>query len=209
MRASARVAWRVAAAAAFAATAALAVTLTRGAPLQTALTSTRHAGHGGAAAASHQYRHRLGPACRISGLRIWVNDGGDATPRVSGATVEFTNTSATACTMSGYPQGAASRADGAQVGNAAGQDTSVNVRRIVLRPGATAHAVLAEDVPRFPGGSCKPVTAAGLRVIPPGQSTARYVRHAVTACSAAGPREPVFLHVRALQAGAGDAARSR
>ena len=208
MRASARVAWRVAAAVAFAATAALAVTLTRGAPLQTALTSARHTGHG-AAAMSRQHRHRPGPACRTSVLRIWVNDRGGVTSRASGATVEFTNTSNAACTMSGYPQVAASRADGAQVGNAAGPDTSVNVRRIVLPPGATAHAILAEDVPRFPGGSCKPVTAAGLRVIPPGQSTARYVRHAVSACSAAGPRDPVFLHVRALQAGAGDAARPR
>lgn len=207
MRASARVAWRVAAAAAFAATAALAVTLTRGAPLQTALTSAQHAGHNGAAAVSHQ--RRPGPACRISGLRIWVNDEGDVAPRAGGAAVEFTNTSDAACTMSGYPQVAASRADGAQVGNAAGRDTSVSVRRIVLAPGATAHAVLAEGVSGLPSGSCKPVTAVGLRIIPPGQSIARYVRHAVTACSAAGPREPVFLHVRALQAGAGDAARSQ
>lgn len=199
----ARVAWRVAAAVAFAATAALAVTLTRGAPLQTALTSARNTGHGGAAAVAH--RHRPGPACRASGLRIWVSGGGGVTSRADGAAVEFTNTSGAACTMSGYPQVAASRANGAQIGNAASRDTSASVHRIVLNPGATAHAVLAEDVPGFPGGSCKLVTAAGLRIVPPGQSIARYVRHAVTACSAAGPREPVFLHVRALQAGVGDA----
>jgi uncharacterized protein DUF4232 len=206
MRASARVAWRVAAAIAFVSTATLAVTLTQGAPLQTALTSARNTGHGGAAAVAHQ--HRPGLACRSSGLRIWVSDGADATPPASGAAVEFTNTSGAACTMSGYPQVAASWADGAQVGNAASRDTSASVRRIVLTPGATAHAVLAEDVSGFPGGSCKPVTAAGLRVVPPGQSIARYVRHAVTACSAAGLREPVFLHVRALQVGVSDADRS-
>lgn len=195
MRASARVAWRVAAAAvAFAATATLAVTLTQGAPLRTALTSTRGTGHSGL-------------ACQTSGLRIWVNGGDGGAPRIGGAAVEFTNTSDTACTMSGYPRVTASWADGAQVGNAASRDTSVSVRWIVLTPGATAHAALGEDVSGFPGGSCKPVTAAGLRVVPPGQSIARYVRHTVTACSAAGPREPVFLHVRALQAGTGDAAR--
>lgn len=199
MRASARVAWRVAAAVAFAATAALAVTLTQGAPLRTALTSARNTGHSGL-------------ACQMSGLRIRVigGDGGDSVvPRVGGAAVEFTNTSDTACTMSGYPQVTASRADGAPIGNAASRDTSVRVHRIVLTPGATAHAVLAEDVAGFPGGSCKPVTAVGLRIIPPGQSIPRYVRHAVTACSAAGRQEPVFLHVRALQAGAAGADRSR
>jgi hypothetical protein len=206
MRASARVAWRLAAAAAFAATAALAVTLTPGAPLQTALTSARDTGHGGAVAVAHQ--HRPGLACRTSGLRIWIDDESGVAPR-AGAAVEFTNTSGAACTMSGYPQVAASRADGTQVGNAASRDTSVSVRRIVLTPGATAHAVLAEDVSGFPGGSCKPVTAAGLRVVPPGQSIARYVRHAVTACSAAGPREPAFLRVRAVQAGIGGVVRSR
>jgi hypothetical protein len=195
MRASARVAWRVAAVVAFAATAALAVILTRGAPLHTALTSARDTGHSGL-------------ACQTSGLRIWVNDGGDVMPRVSSAAVEFTNTSDAACTMSGYPQVAASRADGAQVGNAATRDTSVGVRRIVLPPGATAHAILAEDVSGFPGRFCKPVTAAGLQVVPPGQSIARYVRHAVTACSGAGSRGPVFLHVRAVQVGVGDAAQS-
>jgi hypothetical protein len=195
MRASARVAWRVTAAAAFAATAALAVTLNRGAPLHTALTSARNTG-------------QSGPACQTSGLRIWVNYWGDVTPRTSDATIEFTNTSGAACTMSGYPQVAASRADGARVGNAAGRDTSVRVRRIMLTPGETAHAILAEDVSGFPGGSCKPVTVAGLRVVPPGGSIARYVRHTVAACSAAGPREPVFLHVRAVQVGVGDAGRS-
>jgi hypothetical protein len=190
MRASAHVAWRVAAAVVFAATAALAVTLTRGAALRTALTSDRDSGHSGL-------------ACQTSRLRIWVDDWGDVMPRVSDAAVEFTNTSRADCTMSGYPQVAASWADGAQVGNAADRDTSVSVRSIVLTPGATAHAVLAEDISGFPGGSCKPVTADGLRIVPPGQSVARYVGHAVTACSAAGPREPVFLHVRALQPGVG------
>lgn len=195
MGAFARVAWRLAAAAAFVATAALAVTLNRETPLRTALTSARNTGHSG-------------PACQTSGLRIWVSVLGDVSPRVSGAAIEFTNTSNTACTMSGYPQVAASRADGTQVGNAASRDTSVRVRRIVLTPGATAHASLAEDVSGFPGGFCKPVTAVGLRVVPPGQSISGYVWHAVTACSGTGPREPIFLHVRAVQAGVGDVPRS-
>jgi hypothetical protein len=196
MRVFARVAWRVAAAVAFTATAALAVTLTRGAPMHAALTSARNASRNIAAVARE-------PECRMPGLRIWVGGGDGVTPRNGGLAVEFTNTSGAACALSGYPQVAAYQANGAQVGNAASRDTSGSVRRIVLNPGATAHAVVAENVSAFPDGHCRPVSAAGLRVVSPGQSAARHVRHAVVACSAAGPQEPVFLHVRAVQAGIG------
>jgi hypothetical protein len=110
MRASARVAWRVSAVVAFAATAILAITLTRGAPLRTALTSARNTRHSGAAA----HRHARGPKCRMSGLRTCVNTGNDVMPRASDAAVEFT-----------------------QVGIAAIRDTSVRVHQIVLTPGAT------------------------------------------------------------------------
>jgi hypothetical protein len=191
MSASARVAWRVTTVAAFAATAALAVVLSRGAPMRAALTSARNAGHD-AAAVAHQDRPE--PECRISSLRIWVDSAG----RLA---VEFTNTSSATCTLSGYPEVAANQANGVQVGNAAGRDTGASVRRIALARGATAHAALAENASAFPAASCRPVSAAGLRVVLPGQSAARYVRHAVVACSAAGPGEPVFLHLQAVQLG--------
>jgi hypothetical protein len=48
-------------------------------------------------------------------------------------------------------------------------------------------------------GGCRPVIATGLRVTPPGESAARFIRHTLLACSAAGPRAPVFLRVRAIQ----------
>jgi hypothetical protein len=56
MRAVARLGWRVAAVVAFGATAALAVTLTRGAPMHAALASARS--------------HDAAPRCAASGLRI-------------------------------------------------------------------------------------------------------------------------------------------
>jgi len=115
--------------------------------------------------------------------------------------VDFTNTSGAACTLSGYPQVSAYRDGGAQVGNAAVLDTSVIARRIVLAPGATAHAAVVESVP---SGRCRPVAATGLRVVPPGQDVPRYVRHSITACSAAGRKAPVFLRVLAVQPGAAD-----
>jgi hypothetical protein len=194
MRASVRLGWRVAAIVAFAATAALAVTLTRGAPAPAALTSARDA--------TKQHAARGTPRCVMSRLHITVGTAA-STGAALGVTryrLEFTNVSGATCALSGYPQVAAYRDDGTQVGNAAALDTAVAARRVVLAPGASAHAaVIASVVP----GACHPVMAAGLRVVPPGQPDARYIGHALKACSAAGLRSPVFLRVRAVQPGTG------
>ncbi|HLH85165.1 MAG TPA: DUF4232 domain-containing protein [Trebonia sp.] len=196
MRASVRLGWRVAAVVAFAATAALAVTLTRGAPTHAALTSARHLAREQGASGT--------PACATATLRISVGAGTSPADRaVALYRLEFTNVSGAACTLSGYPQVAAYRGDGALVGNAAGRDTSAAARRVLLAPGATAHAAVIASVS---AGPCRPMAAAGLRVVPPGQSAASYVPHVMRACSAAGPRAPVYLRVRAIQPGAGTAA---
>ena len=191
MRASVRLGWRVAAIAAFAATAALAVTLTRGGSEHAALTSAKHVTKQRAAAAA--------PRCAASRLRISVGSAAGTGPgalRVTWYRLDFTNVSGVTCTLSGYPEVAAYRGDGAQVGNEAGRDTSVAARHIVLAPGASAHAAVTASVSR---GPCQPVVAAGLRVVPPGQKAASYIRHTLRACSAAGPRAPVFLRVRVVQ----------
>jgi len=201
MRASGRLGrqgWRGVAAVAFAATAVLAVAVSRGAPAHVALTSSRHpSGAPGASGAAQCATSRLrislttgsGPGTRASAGHGRIAGAGDST-------LEFTNVSGVACALSGYPGVAAYGAGGAQIGNAAGRDTSVTARRIVLAPGATAHAAVAASVS---AGSCRPVVATGLRVVPPGQSAARYIRHAIPACGLAGRRAPVFLHVRAVQ----------
>jgi hypothetical protein len=118
--------------------------------------------------------------------------------------VEFTNTSATACTLTGFPQVAAYDARGtayAQVGNAAVQVESAAAHRVVLPPGASAHSDVELTTVSLPQKACKKVTATGLRVIAPGATTPRYLRHAVTACSARGPKAPAYLRVRAVQPG--------
>jgi hypothetical protein len=200
MRASVRLGWRVAAIAAFAATAALAVTLSRGAPMPTALTSARHVTKQHAAAP---------PRCATSRLHISVGTAASTGARALGITryrLEFTNVSGVTCTLSGYPEVAAYRSDGAMVGNAAIPDTTVTVHRVLLAPGESAYAAVTASVSP---GACRPVIAAGLRVVPPGQSQARYIRHALKACSAAGPGAPSFLRARAVQPGTGVAAVPR
>ena len=197
MTASVRLGWRVAAIAAFAATAALAVSLTQGGSTPAALTSAKHVTKQRAAGGA--------PRCATPRLRVSVGTGtgastgtstGASAPRVTRYRLDFTNVSGVTCTLSGYPEVAAYRGDGAQIGNEAGRDTSVAARHIVLAPGASAHAAVTASVSR---GPCRPVDAAGLRVVPPGQKAASYIRHTLRACSAAGPRAPVFLRVRAVQ----------
>jgi hypothetical protein len=201
MRTSVRVAWRVVGAVAFAGTAALAVTLTRGAPVHVSLISARNAGPAG--------RHAPVPRCAPAGLDISIVSRDAAARVITSHTatlpVDFTNISGAACTLSGYPQVSAYLAGAGQVGNAAVLDRSVRVRRVMLAPGATAHAAVVESVP---SRQCSPVSATGLRVVLPGQHVARYVRHPITACSAAGHQAPVFLRVRAVQPGAGDNPRA-
>jgi len=152
-----------------------------------ALTSARHVTKQHAATT---------PRCATSRLHISV---GAADPVGASATryrLEFTNVSGVTCALSGYPEVAAYRGNGAVVGNAAVPDTAVTAHRILLAPGESAHAAVIASVSP---GACRPVIAAGLRVVPPGQAQARYIRHALKACSGAGPGAPPFLRVRAVQ----------
>ena len=201
MRATARYGWRIAAVVAFGGTAALAVTLSRGAPVHAALTSARHD-----AGVARSHEGAGAPRCTTSSLRISVGAGASAgaAARTAGLTVTrytlgFTNVSGAACTLDGYPGVAAYRGDGVQVGNAAAADRMTIASHVVLPSGGTARATVTASVPAAATGGCQPVVAAGLRVVPPGESVARYVGRRLIACSAAGPRAPVFLSVTAVQ----------
>jgi hypothetical protein len=216
MRASVSGAWRIAAAVAFAATAALAVALTR-TPLHAALTSNRNTPSTKNIISGGSHARPGLPQCGTSRLDISIAlentsvAGGNASRRMAnlaaiGFPLDFTNVSTTACILSGYPEVAAYSAGGAQVGNAAGLDTTVSALRIVLAPGATAHAAVVDSAS---ARHCRLVPVTGLRVILPGQSVPRFVRHTIPACSAAGRKAPVFLHVRAVQPGTGVAGGSR
>jgi len=191
MRAGARLSWQLATVAAFGATAVLAVSLSHGVPAGSVVAP---AGDLGAAHAQPGVTTR----CTVSGLRISVSPGAHLTGVVTRYAVEFTNVSRAACTLAGYPQVAAYRGDHVQVGEVAAYDTSVAASRILLNTGQTAHASLDAAQPL---AQCRPVRAAGLRiVVSPGQSVVRYVRRPLTACAAAGHN---YLHVRAIQPGTG------
>ena len=180
---------------AFGATAALAVTLNRPVPAPAALTTAA--------------RQQSAPTCAPAELTVSLARGAGASG--SRYPVNFTNTSDSACILSGYPQVAAyaiGRRGYVQVGNAALRDAAGGASRVLLRPGGIAHSDVGISAVA-PGRACRPVTAAGLRIVLPGAAGPRYLRTRLTVCSTVGPNARNYLHVRAIQPGAGSAADPR
>lgn len=195
-----RVVWRVAAAVAFAATAALAVTLARGGSLHASLA----AGPGSSSAPGSASGHARADArqavavrrCQTALLRITVRSG-----QAGRYVVEFTNVSRAACSLRGYPTVSAYGAGQRKLGAAGARDTSAAARLVVLGHGESAASPVAATAPSLPARRCRPVTASGLRVVPPGGNAGRLIQQSLTACSASGRDAPVYLRVRAVQPG--------
>jgi hypothetical protein len=193
--------WRIAAALAFGATAVLAVGLARGGSLNASLASGP--GSSGALGSAsvrvgHDERQAVAtPRCGTSRLRITARAGDRAGQYI----VEFTNVSGAACSLRGYPSVYAYGPGQRELGAMAALDASAAVRPVVLGRGKSAASPVAAVAPSLPARRCRPVTAAGLRVVPPGDRAGRLVRQSLTACSAGGTDAPVFLRVRPVQPG--------
>src|SRR3954454_20070658 len=109
------------------------------------------------------------PRCSTRGLVVWLDTQGDGTAGTVYHTIELTNLSGHACALSGYPGVSAVDLAGRQLGDPAAPDGS-SVRSVTLGSGKTAHAVLGiDDAGNYPASRCGKVTAAGLRIYPPGQ----------------------------------------
>ena len=171
MRAAVRLAWRGTAVLAFGATAALAVTLNRPASAPAAITTASHAA-------------RLTPKCAVARLAVSLAPAQETLPAGARYPVVFTNTSAAPCTLTGFPQVTVYDARGAEYAQV-----------------GTAHSDVDLSSAGLPQKECKQVTATGLRIVAPGETMPRYLRHKMTACSARGPKAPAYLRVRAVQAG--------
>jgi hypothetical protein len=127
------------------------------------------------------------PPCKTSGLVIWSNNGaGGGTAGSVFYKIRFTNLSGHACTLTGYPKVSAVNLAGKQVGSAAQQETGQVPKLVKLANGATATALLrVVDAGNFSPSACHEVTAAGLRVRPPGQSASKLVPLPFATCSLA------------------------
>jgi hypothetical protein len=194
--------WRVIAVVAFAGTAALAVTLTR-VPVRSA-----HA--------TLSSNLTLSP-CATSGLDAWLGLGTTGSMSIPGNahrlqadttyyTLEFTNVTARACSLYGYPEVSAyagRQVTGTQIGSPATHDATVRPRPVMLAPGATAHAVLrVTGTSQFQPATCARVTAPELRVVLPDEGLRgsrvepAFVSIALPACSKKGPK---FLSVQPIE----------
>jgi hypothetical protein len=141
------------------------------------------------------------PRCATSQLRVWLGVPGDGSAGHVAYQLEFSNISARACTLLGFPGVSAVRAGGGQLGSAAGRDPADPRRVVTLARGATAHAfLLTTDVGVFPPSACHQTTAIGLKVYPPNTTSAQIVDFPIGACAKAGP---VYLRVRTVVAGTG------
>jgi hypothetical protein len=137
------------------------------------------------------------PACPTSGLDVWLNTQGSGAAGTNYYPLEFTNLSGSSCTLFGFPGVSAVSLTGKQIGNAAFRDHSFVPHLVTLANGATATAIVGiTQVSIFPKAQCKPVTAAGLRVYPPGQTASRIVPFPFGACSKTGTNYLRIMTVR-------------
>jgi hypothetical protein len=139
------------------------------------------------------------PGCTAGDLGVWLAvDQGNGAAGTVYYPLEFTNLSGHTCYLFGYPGVSALSRAGHQLGRPAGWGSLSGARVVNLRPGATAHTMLAyHDVVVSTDSGCDPVnSAASLRVYPPGQRGATDAAFSFEACSHAGPvwmsiKEPI------------------
>ncbi|MGH2940734.1 MAG: DUF4232 domain-containing protein [Solirubrobacterales bacterium] len=131
-----------------------------------------------------------GPPCKTSGLVIWSNNGaGGGTAGSVFYKVRFTNLSGHACTLKGFPKVSAVNLAGKRIGSLAQHEVGKKPKLRKLANGATATALLrVVDPGNFSPSACHEVTAAGLRVTPPGQSNSKLIPLPFATCSRVGQK---------------------
>jgi hypothetical protein len=137
-----------------------------------------------ASASGRSGRAAAAARCTTAHLEIWFGLGlGGGTAGSTYYPLEFSNVGHQACTLNGYPGVSGFGSNGAQVGPAATRKTGSH-GTVTLAPSATAHALLrVVDA----GALCSPsVTAAGLKVFPPGATRSQPIPFSFAACSNRG-----------------------
>jgi hypothetical protein len=149
------------------------------------------------------------PSCTTANLDVWLNTEGNGAAGSTYYNVNFTNLSAHACTLHGYPGISAVTQAGIQLGSAAGRNPEHVPAVVTLTSAKTANGfqddtthntatvilqiAVAEN---FTASACAPITAAGLRIYPPGQKESTVVPFPFVACASSGS---VYLHTEAIE----------
>jgi hypothetical protein len=147
--------------------------------------------------------------CTTSNLVVWLNTVGNGAAGSSYYDLNFTNLSPHECTLIGYPGVSGVSLSNQQVGSSAARSDTIAPIVITLTSALSARGLLSSamyntatvilqitEVGNYPTATCREISAAGLRVYPPGQTTSKVVAFPFAACAKAGPR---YLHVEAVQ----------
>jgi Protein of unknown function (DUF4232) len=138
--------------------------------------------------------------CSTAGLRVTLGSQESAAAGHLYRTLDFTNISGASCTLYGYPGISFVTGVGGQQIGAAASRSPAGKRLIVLAPGKTAHAQMdLVDVLNFPPSKCAASNAQWIKVYPPNQFSATYVRWTAMVCS---KPTPVYLFVAPVRPGA-------
>jgi hypothetical protein len=126
------------------------------------------------------------PQCRMADMNVRLDlHAAGVAAGTSYIPLDFTNLSSGTCRLSGFPVVTlATGGTGKQVGTAAVDARDETARITELRAGQAAHIWLrVASVASLPATTCRPVTAAGLRVTLPGQRQSVYLSHRLTVCA--------------------------
>lgn len=132
--------------------------------------------HSGAPAASvptTSSSARAAPPCSISQLRISAGSGQGAAGNFAFPII-LRNTSATVCSLAGYPVVSWVTSSGAQIGAPAREihDPASPASTVNLSPGASAYAEVMVPTPANQQlAGCRSTQAAGITVLPPGSTS--------------------------------------
>jgi hypothetical protein len=137
-------------------------------------------------------------ACGTAQLDIWLDTSGNGAAGSVYYDLEFTNLGARTCSLGGYPGVSSVDLAGRQIGSAANRNPAVPAKVITLGRGKTAIAYLQiTDVANYPSTTCRPTTAAGIRVFPPNQTASQIVPYPFGACARTGVK---FLAIENIKA---------
>jgi hypothetical protein len=139
--------------------------------------------------------------CLASGLQAQLG-ASQGTAGTIYQVIVLTNTSASSCTLYGYPGVSfVNGQGGSQVGAPATRNPAVKAAKLTLGPGGKANALLAvHDAGAYP--DCQLTSVDWLRIYPPGDYGSLYVQYKAQTCANTAKS---ILTVTAVSPGAGSA----
>jgi Protein of unknown function (DUF4232) len=140
-------------------------------------------------------------ACATSALKVAQAPGSGGAAGSFFFDLTFTNTGSSSCTLFGYPGVSFTTSGHSQLGQPAQRDPST-AKLITLTPGGVAsNQVRVPDVDVFSKSSCKPATAAYIKVYPPNQTAWVYVPTSTKVCTTSQGRTGIQTVVSGSHAG--------